>query len=731
MAQSWTVPYAPTSTFAPDSRLVDLLSQQGSDAAQFELQRGADQARLWNTIGQAPMQALGAYQQAQQNDLKTKVTQQAMESGAIDLSQKKKAIEDQAIISRIWAQAYGVDPSSIPGQPGYGVLAPQEPAPPGQTGAVPPGFETLPNGVKVPSADFIAKGYAASGMGDKIQGMLDANAKTAKAFADLAETQGKVAIQTANALGATAQQAILAIDHGVPPQQAFSMGVITALVNKGATPDQIKAYVARAQDTTQIRPMLEEFVKASEQQRELGAKEMTAQAAAEHADIARYGSEAGVASGLAKANIAAANTGGVVPAIPPMLPRPGLPVTATPQPPRYLNPDTGQPILTPDTLTAGGDVVTPPSAPQGTSRMDSQSQVGGLPIHTETPVPPAAQTAPPAAPVLTPDQIKAKIVADAYEQVHGGAKAAPGPATEGDTVLRARRLEAARLGRPLTDAEIQGVDAKAMQAFKAANQDPDMRDAALAQKNLAAALVRLQLSQVPTKEQAANVAEDLIAHRISPSQMNAQYRTFGNAGMAFKLNVDEAIKQRLPSFNYEEAEAEYQLVKSGSFQNTVRFMESALESIPRLEKNVATLGNGRFRTWNTVANAAGYEFNSQDLKRVKTDALLIGDEVAKILSGGGTGNATSDAKLKQATDLFNTTDSVQSIAATIEEVNALLGNRYRALTRGTYKEGRGPAGAQGPAGDGGRVPLSVPPAAPPGWKYVRKPGGGFTAVEDK
>jgi hypothetical protein len=261
------------------------------------------------------------------------------------------------------------------------------------------------------------------------------------------------------------------------------------------------------------------------------------------------------------------------------------------------------------------------------------------------------------------------------------------PGTVEDWVSRARRLAVAQnKGAPLTDAQLQTVDTKAMQDFKETNADPELRAAALAQKNIAASLARMQLDQQPTPEQAAAVAEDLVNHRQSPAQVKAMFGTRGVAGQSFMLNVAAAAKKLDPSFNFEEAEAGYTLSKSTGFQNTVRYMDSTLESMPQLLKNAQALDNGNVRSINALVNAGKNQFNSIDLKKFKTDALLVGDEVAKILSGGGTGSATSDAKLKQGVDLLSSTDSPSAIAATLTEIQSLIGNRRRALTRGTYME---------------------------------------------
>jgi hypothetical protein len=259
---------------------------------------------------------------------------------------------------------------------------------------------------------------------------------------------------------------------------------------------------------------------------------------------------------------------------------------------------------------------------------------------------------------------------------------------EEEWLARDKRLAMAQNGgQPLTDAQAKEVEAKSLAAYAVAKADPAMREAALAQKALAAAQVQMNLNMQPTKEQAAAVADDLVNHRLSPSQVVSLFSTRGKEGLAFKLAVSAEAKKQQPDFNFEEAQATYDLSKSTGFQNTVRAIDSTTESIPRLLTNVNKLGRGNFRSFNELANAAGSQFNSTDLKRVKTDALLVGDEVARVLAGGGTGSATSDAKLKQATDLINTSDSVPAIGAAMDEIQALMGARRRALTRGTYLEG--------------------------------------------
>lgn len=296
------------------------------------------------------------------------------------------------------------------------------------------------------------------------------------------------------------------------------------------------------------------------------------------------------------------------------------------------------------------------------------------------------------------------------------------PGTAEDWVARDRRLAVAQNGGvPLTDDQQRAVDARSLQAFKITNQDPDAREAALAQKNLATLLAQTKYDQRITPEMIQSTAEDLANHRTSPSQVFSLLSSRGAEGMSARLAVIAAAKKYDPTFNAEEAEANYQLVKSPAFQTTVRYMDSVQESIPRLLKNASALGRGPITSLNQLANMAASQFNDTDFARLKTDAVLVGDEVAKLLSGGGTGSATSDAKLKQGQDLISTAANVPALAAALEEVDALVGFRRKALTRGTYLEGT--RAGQAGAGTAGGAP--APPA-----KGETRTANGETRVWD-
>lgn len=260
------------------------------------------------------------------------------------------------------------------------------------------------------------------------------------------------------------------------------------------------------------------------------------------------------------------------------------------------------------------------------------------------------------------------------------------------------------LNKPLaevTPEDIKSLKPEQMQdaftQFGTSKETPDtkaMRQMAMETQQLHHSMLQMQIGQMPTPDDAKVAAQMVANHQMSPSQMTATFGGFGAQGQAFKRMVVKELTKIDPNFNFEEAESTYGLVKSPAFQNTVRYMDSVQESIPLVIDRANKLANGNIRGINALVNAGKNQFNGVDLKKFQTDRTLVADEIAKILQGGGTGSGTSDAKLKQASEILGSTDSPRAIAAAMGEVQSLIGYRRKAMTRGTYMEGTQAKGAE-------------------------------------
>lgn len=255
------------------------------------------------------------------------------------------------------------------------------------------------------------------------------------------------------------------------------------------------------------------------------------------------------------------------------------------------------------------------------------------------------------------------------------------PGTVEDWVRQSRTLAGWDKKSPL---EQQQIDAAAIRSYKELSKEPGAAELAQSNAELRNVLLKMQVDQQPTHEDAKGFAQQIIDHQLAPSQIQL-FGGFGTAGAAFKRMIAEEALKLDPQFNWQQAESDYQFSKNPTFQNTIRFMDSALESLPRLQKNFAKLANGGVTSINSLVNQGKKQFQDVDLNAAQKDAIFVGDEIAKILQGGGTGSGISDAKLKQAQDVFSSSDNPAVINSTINEINALLGYRRNALTRGTYR----------------------------------------------
>ena len=205
-------------------------------------------------------------------------------------------------------------------------------------------------------------------------------------------------------------------------------------------------------------------------------------------------------------------------------------------------------------------------------------------------------------------------------------------------------------------------------------------------------LKQMQIDQMPTKEDIDTWADEMLQHKMSPEVM-AQLIGRGGGGN-IKAAIATAAMHKDPTFDFNKSQSDYQFTKTPGFQNSIRYMDSAQQSIPSLIQSATQYGNQGLRFTNGLINLGQKELQNPQLADFRARALLVSDEVAKILSGAGSGGATSDAKLKQAAELINTSDDPKVIAASLAAINDLVGMRRKSLTLGTGYENFGSAGTE-------------------------------------
>jgi hypothetical protein len=175
-----------------------------------------------------------------------------------------------------------------------------------------------------------------------------------------------------------------------------------------------------------------------------------------------------------------------------------------------------------------------------------------------------------------------------------------------------------------------------------------------------------------------NTAQRLVDGFEDPGQMSKRSKTF-DATVA----AADAYSMATYGKHWDQAQAaiDFSYAKNPNTQNTLNYLNSLTGRDGKSGNlgELITLSNGidrsQFPAINDVEAWAKLQKGDPAMAQYKTAVTEVSDQVAKILQGGGSGNGTSDAKLKQAQELFNTGFSKESILAIGTTLRDLLGNR--------------------------------------------------------
>jgi hypothetical protein len=228
-----------------------------------------------------------------------------------------------------------------------------------------------------------------------------------------------------------------------------------------------------------------------------------------------------------------------------------------------------------------------------------------------------------------------------------------------------------------------------------------------------------QLSTINTEEDAQNAAQALVEGRMDPSQLSKRASKGSNTwNHIMKLADDYSMKTSNTHFDAGQASIDYKYASNPQTQNTLRYL-NGLTGVDGKSGNLGTLISAsnnipRATSFPPLNDAAAWaKLNAGDPKMAAYHAAVVevSDQVAKILQGGGSGNATSDKKLEQATELFRVGFTKDQITETATTLRDLLGNRKQALIQGNryLERSFGTGGQQKPtlAGPGTAAPAST------------------------
>jgi hypothetical protein len=193
---------------------------------------------------------------------------------------------------------------------------------------------------------------------------------------------------------------------------------------------------------------------------------------------------------------------------------------------------------------------------------------------------------------------------------------------------------------------------------------------------------KAEAETVDMKASAQAQGEDLVESNMDPSQIQKRRNTYNpilNAAREYSMK-----KYGVP-FDLAKAQEDYKFASDPRTQNRLKYMNSLTG-----DERTGTAGNldlliqysdkvnrTDFPALNNVAAWAKLESGNTDIIKLHNAAIDAADQFANIMNGGGSGSATSDAKIKQGMDMFSQKFSKDQMVASASSVKDMLSNRKR------------------------------------------------------
>lgn len=189
-----------------------------------------------------------------------------------------------------------------------------------------------------------------------------------------------------------------------------------------------------------------------------------------------------------------------------------------------------------------------------------------------------------------------------------------------------------------------------------------------------------------------NLALQLVTGQLAPSELSK--RTTGTASYNDVLTAADtySVATTGQHFNIAQADRNYKFSQNPATQNTLNYLGSLVGSDDGTGNitggnldDLVSLSNDITRTTfpavNDIAAWARYSVGDPKIAAFQATATEVADQVAKILQGGNGGGGTSDAKLQQAANLFNTSFTKDQLVATVNALKPLLANRAKSMIK--------------------------------------------------
>ena len=174
----------------------------------------------------------------------------------------------------------------------------------------------------------------------------------------------------------------------------------------------------------------------------------------------------------------------------------------------------------------------------------------------------------------------------------------------------------------------------------------------------------------------------LVEATMDPSQLS---KRSGDYNQKLQDANAYSLQKYGKPFDIAQAQSDYKFANTPATQNTLRYLNSLTGSdnkggnLGALVDLSSKISRTDFPSLNDAAAWAKLQTGNAQMASYYTAVTEVADQVAKILQGGGSGSGTSDAKLKQAAELFDKGFSKDQIAGVATTLRTLLANRKTEL----------------------------------------------------
>jgi hypothetical protein len=179
-----------------------------------------------------------------------------------------------------------------------------------------------------------------------------------------------------------------------------------------------------------------------------------------------------------------------------------------------------------------------------------------------------------------------------------------------------------------------------------------------------------------------HAAQLLVGGDEDPSQLSKRQK---NYQATLNAADDYSMQKYGKHFDIAQATTDYKYAQNKSTQDTLKYLDSLVGhdnkggNLARLQASSQGLTRTDFPALNDVAAWTRLQTGDPAIARYHTDVVEVADQFAKIMQGGGTGNGTSDFKIKQGVEMFRQGFSKDQLNSVVEEARGLLGNRKKEL----------------------------------------------------